>query len=317
MLHFFHQELAEYKKEYSKSAAVPLLEAELWSELKSLQDIEGALSKVGAEPCHDVAHLKASSDSWMTSKRPIQQVLALVTSAVAGFTRAKQTVQKDAEAREKKEKARAERAAAAALKEAGRKTPRPAPPGKKSKVDGEHTWAIRKVSMEHHPSIMEPDSPSGADFSRPWVVRQCPLVPELMNMAPAKLNFLIFKTGFARSVAPAEQRVLKSAEAIRGTFAEAFGPPNRLMEGEHEESSATVGECLLWAIRGGVDRVSAVQNGLGGLYAVASERASYQVLLALCTIKRTPPPHPNTVWHCWLDSKLQAVIKKGWSGRFA
>ena len=280
------QDLLLYKQEQEKAKATSdtplILDESAWAALQSMQDIEVGLDKVGEEPCPDLTSLKASSETWQEMKKPVQQVLALVTSAVAGFTRAKQAVQKDMEAREKKEKARAEKAASALKKEAGRKTGTAGlagQPGKKAKTDPDAGWAIRKVSLENHPTIMEPDTVGAADFSRPWVIHRAGVVQDLMNMSPAKLNFLIFKTGFARDVVPAEQRILKSAEAIRTHFIERMGPERRLMEAAAEEISNSILEVLFWAIRGGCERVSAVQNGLGALVAVASERANYNVLL--------------------------------------
>ena len=275
-----HQDLKKYKAEQKGIASTSLLlDEKSWEDLKSMQEIEQLLSGVGAEPCPDLATLKASSETWMQSKVSVQHIVGLVSSAVAGLSRARQTVEKEREAREKKEKARAEKAAAQAVKEAERKSQGRAAP-KKGAVATQ--WAIRHISLEHHPPIVEIDEVEFADYTRPWLMRQSSLVAELMNTAPAKLNFLVFKTGFSREVTPFEQRSLKGAEAVRNRFVKEMGPMQLLLEDGAagvDDIATKVTECLFWGLRGGCERVSAAQNGLGTLLAVASERASYDVLL--------------------------------------
>ena len=204
----------------------------------------------------------------------------MVSGAMSGVTRAKAEIEKEQISREKKEQARAEKAATAAKKESDRKKTQTG--GKAGKPGSTPLrWAIRALNLENHPGAVEVGSIDAADFFRPWVLRQADIVQEMLGMAPAKLNFLVFKTGFGRETTPGEQRVLKAAEGIRSKFV-SLAPHKRVLE-EGDVATAVIKEkvceCMLWALRGGVEKVTAVSNGLGALYAVASEWANYQVLL--------------------------------------
>ena len=233
--------------------------------MPTMRELQASLADVGKGACPDAAALKATTQAFNDKKWLIQQVLSLVSSAVSGFKKAKQTAERDKESRLKKETARAQKLAKTAAKAAAKRAPqRTSPSG----------WAVWRLTLQGHKQIAEqrPHAPClamGAETSEQ--------AKEIFESKAVKLNFLVFRTGFAKSSGPAEQRTFKDGA---GQIMESMGPSHdMLVKFPEGDMQAVVEECSLWGLRLGEERFSVAQNGLGALICVGSERASMQAVL--------------------------------------
>ena len=261
-----------YREDLGRSRSWPC-DKTLWDKLPSMRELQSCLSEVGKGECSDPAALKATTQNFQDKKWQIQQVVALVTSAVAGFRKAKQTTERDQETRIKKEKSRAQKAEKAAAKEAARRSKLP----QRTLSNG---WAAWKL-LRGHTDIAERQAMADADCTWPWITRGSETAKQLFESKPIKLNFLVFRTGFQKSSGGFEQRVFKEGSQVRTKMMEVAGllAAQDVVSFPEREMQEVADECSLWGLRVGEEHLSVVNNGLGALMILGSERASMQVLL--------------------------------------
>ena len=273
------QEWAKYREETLNRSPLPC-DKDLLNKVPSMEKLRKSVADIRAGDCPDAAALRASTEQFLEEKRLVQQVLALVTSAVTGFKRAKTAVEKDVETRAKKERSKAEKAAAAAAK-AKAAVKKGCGPQKSSKSE----WNVRKVGMHAihgcHPVAERSGKPEEqVEFCMPWVCRASKVASDVFEGKPVKLNFLVFRTGFQKSGKASEQRVLRDAQLARTKILTLGPSAEHTIEFPAGEPREMFAECHLWAMRGGQERLTVAQNGFGALILVGSERALHQVLLA-------------------------------------
>lgn len=124
---------------------------------------------------------------------------------------------------------------------------------------------------------MEYSPDAGVDFELPGLRRSSEDMQKVENMAPAKLNMLVFKAGFCKSEASRDCKGLAKAEALRSHLLGQFGPKEEQRILEHEP---LLTDFFVWARKKGCEICNIETNGMGSFRRVTSERACINVIMA-------------------------------------
>eukprot|EP00969_Alexandrium_andersonii_P357070 15447965-Alexandrium_andersonii.AAC.1 len=168
-----------------------------------------------------------------------------MTSSISSFTKAKHTLDKDKELEERKAAAKAKSKAKAQPKAKAGAT---AAAGNESEQGGCQLFNLDLARSRPVLSFSEPPSCEAIDYDQPWVHHHSPIVQEVAEASPAKLNLLIFKAGFAKTERSRDVKVLNKADHLRARLFDVYGPKDRLLD-----TSSKIKDFYVWAMKKGAE----------------------------------------------------------------